>query len=291
MNYFDADFTALNLAQPANSTKSVEKYYTSLNYYSLVTYILLMSIIFLSFGYIREKRNDKIKTRSECPVEEMLASFGLKGFTKEQLHKITQKFNLRLNEQPKGTYHNNETIEKTEKNSYFGWLSELIKIDESEIRRCCGLEAYLYLMFVRFSAYYFAFVSVFSGSILLPTYLLGETNDAELQNSLESITLLNALGKPKKMWIVFAVTVVIGISGHLFVYLYQSTIKIKRLKYEEQRNDTISEKTIREHTLLITGVNNELSADDTVKKIRDFFPKFLQACKVDDENIEPPLVV
>jgi hypothetical protein len=42
-----------------------------------------MSIIFLSFGYIREKRNDKIKTRSECPVEEMLASFGLKGFTKE----------------------------------------------------------------------------------------------------------------------------------------------------------------------------------------------------------------
>ena len=96
----------------------------------------------------------------------------------------------------------------------------MIKIDESEIRRCCGLEAFLYLMFVRFSAYYFAFVSVFSGSILLPTYLLGETNDAELQNSLESITLLNALGKPKKMWIVFAVTVVIGISGHLFVYLY-----------------------------------------------------------------------
>jgi hypothetical protein len=42
------------------------------------------------------------------------------------------------------------------------------------------LEAYLYLMFVRFSAYYFAFVSVFSCSILLPTYLLGETNDAEL---------------------------------------------------------------------------------------------------------------
>ena len=94
-----------------------------------------------------------------------------------------------------------------------------------EFRKCCGLEAYLYLTFVRRSANFFGFVSLFTVSTLVPTYTLGQTNG---ENDLEKYTLLNAIGIPYKMWIVFTVTIIIGISGHLFVYFFQSNILDKK---------------------------------------------------------------
>ncbi len=93
-------------------------------------------------------------------------------------------------------------------------------IPAEDIRRCCGLEAYLFLMFVKKSAQFFFVVTIISNCILLPTYLYGDTNEANLANSAERYTLLNAIGKPMKMWIVFTVTIIIGISGHLFVYFF-----------------------------------------------------------------------
>ena len=123
------------------------------------------------------------------------------------------------------------------------------------------MEAYLFLMFVKKSAQFFFFVSLISNGILLPTYVYGETNEAELQNSNERYTLLNAIGKPMKMWIVFTVTIVIGISGHLFVYFYETSIASKKKQYEEKNKLAVSENTIRRHTLMISGINNELSSE------------------------------
>ena len=77
-------------------------------------------------------------------------------------------------------------------------------------------------MFVRRSTQFFFFISLFSCGTLIPTYIYGDTNESTLQNSLDRYTLVNALGKPYKMWIVFTVTVVIGISGHLFVYFFET---------------------------------------------------------------------
>lgn len=78
----------------------------------------------------------------------------------------------------------------------------------------------MFLMFVKKSAQFFFVVMIISNGILLPTYLYGDTNEASLSNSAERYTLLNAIGKPMKMWIVFTVTIIIGISGHLFVYFF-----------------------------------------------------------------------
>lgn len=70
---------------------------------------------------------------------------------------------------------------------------------------------------------------IISNGILLPMYLYGDTNEKELQASAERYTLLNAIGKPMKMWIVFTVTVIIGISGHLFVYFFETSIAAKKI--------------------------------------------------------------
>jgi hypothetical protein len=48
-----------------------------------------MSLIFVAFGKIREKREDKRKIRGHDKIEEMLDSFGLKDLPKEHLLTIT----------------------------------------------------------------------------------------------------------------------------------------------------------------------------------------------------------
>lgn len=147
-------------------------------------------------------------------------------------------------------------------------------------------------MFVRASAKFFLFVSVFSCSILVPTYTYGEIDDdTQFSNSLDRYTLLNALGKPMKMWIVFTVTVIIGISGHLFVYFVQKRNKDASIKYEEATKLNVSERTLRKHSLFISGVNNELSADEVVKFLKMMFPLLAGSCGVSEKHIEPPLVI
>jgi len=127
--------------------------------------------------------------------------------------------------------------------------------------------------------------------ILIPTYSYGENSDDKgFDNYLDRFTLLNALGKPMKMWIVFTVTVVIGISGHLFVYFYQSQVKNKKHQYEEAHKLNVSEATIRCHTLFISGVNNELTSEEAIKSLKTLFPDLAKACGV-TKNIDPPLVI
>jgi len=74
------------------------------------------------------------------------------------------------------------------------------------------------------------------------------------------------------MWIVFTVTVVIAIGGHLFVYFYQQSTKVQRLHYEETHKLGVSQTTIRRHTLLLRNVNNELPVDEVFRGLKELFP-------------------
>jgi hypothetical protein len=69
---------------------------------------------------------------------------------------------------------------------------------------------------------FFLLVSVFSGVTLVPTFIYGNEDPDGSLFDMERYTLINALNSPVKMWIVFVVTVVIGVSGHLFVYFHEA---------------------------------------------------------------------
>lgn len=59
-------------------TKPPENYYSRhLSLITIVSYVGLMASIFLAFGYIRIKRNDKKKNRGLDKIQEMMESFGL----------------------------------------------------------------------------------------------------------------------------------------------------------------------------------------------------------------------
>lgn len=80
--------------------KPPENYYSLMvNWFSISFYFGLMTLIFLTFGLIRKKRMDKKKVKGHDNVEEMMDSFGLNYFMKEQLLTITKSFNSKLRTQ------------------------------------------------------------------------------------------------------------------------------------------------------------------------------------------------
>jgi len=56
-------------------------------------------------------------------------------------------------------------------------MTDLYSIHVDEIRKCCGLEAFLYLMFVKASAKFFLLISLLSTFVLIPTYVYAHEVD------------------------------------------------------------------------------------------------------------------
>jgi hypothetical protein len=107
---------------------------------------------------------------------------------------------------------------------------ELYNIDSSkELAENCGLEASLYIMFIKYSAWFFAFVSVLTCSVLLPAYWTGTSTG--VQSPHHRFTLLNAIYDVNIHFYVFVVTVAIGVSGHVFVYMYRTNAEDWTHKY------------------------------------------------------------
>ena len=139
------------------------------------------------------------------------------------------------------------------------------------MRKCCGLDAYIYLKFMHHNAIFFLVIATISCCSLLPTYLLGETNKERLTGASDKFTLLNALGHTQKMWIVFIITFVVGICGHIFIYIYEQNIEADRVMHEQRNKKHVSEFTIRKHTVHISGINKELPAEQARNKLKEFY--------------------
>jgi hypothetical protein len=93
------------------------------------------------------------------------------------------------------------------------------------------------------------------------------------------------------MWIVFTVTIVIGLSGIIFVYFFQISLTENQVDFEESNKLSVSENTIRKHTILISGINNELPANVAEKEIRTLWPQICTECGIAAWRVEKPLVV
>ena len=92
--------TILVESVPPVKVKPPENYYSrNFNFITLFSYVGMMAVIFLAFGYIRVKRQDKKKSRGLDKIEEMMESFGLQDIQKQQLMTITKSFNAKLKTQ------------------------------------------------------------------------------------------------------------------------------------------------------------------------------------------------
>jgi len=70
-----------------------DSYYSqSLSFFSLFLYTGILGTIFVLFGVVRKLKKDVKKSHEQTVLEEMMESFGLKDFVRDDLTKYTDQF-------------------------------------------------------------------------------------------------------------------------------------------------------------------------------------------------------
>jgi len=73
------------------------------------------------------------------------------------------------------------------------------------------------------------------------------------------------------MWAVFVVTCLIGTLGHIFIYLFENTTKSITERYHRINKFVLSESAIADNTIVIRGINQNLSCEEGNDKLKPFF--------------------
>ena len=65
--------------------------------------------------------------------------------------------------------------------SLFTWYGLLKDIDDEDLKIICGTDCALFLVFERYAAYFFSFVTILNLFIFIPIYLTGNRDDKTMR--------------------------------------------------------------------------------------------------------------
>lgn len=65
---------------------------------------------------------------------------------------------------------NNELLNPS---GLLGWIHVLRQMKDNDLKEICGTDVALYIVFLRLSAKFFAWLTVFNCAVLIPLYILG----------------------------------------------------------------------------------------------------------------------
>jgi hypothetical protein len=129
----------------------------------------------------------------------------------------------------------------------------------------------LYLTFLRYAAIFFLSVTVMDMMVLLPTFMYGEGRAA---TALERITFINVIGQYYSTWIVFLFTVLVSMMAHIFIYFFEE--KRRALAIKREKEAIIHEEDTAFHTVLVRGIDRDLSIEQAKGYIHSVFKTLLE---------------
>eukprot|EP00347_Sterkiella_histriomuscorum_P005148 403357711 len=164
--------------------------------------------------------------------------------------------------------------------SRFGWIINIWNISDVEVKHVCGIDAALYLIYLKYSSIFFLFIAICSNMILLPLFVTSSTptdKKSKIQTitTLERLTLINAQDRQELIWIVFLCTVLYSVMGHVFIYYFDYARKSLNIS-NEQKEQELSEQQIAMNTLLLRGLNKEISQREAQFKLNQIFRELLE---------------
>ena len=78
-----------------------------------------------------------------------------------------------------GTRHRKDRCSRCK--SLFTWYGLLRDIDDEDLKVICGTDCALFLVFERYAAYFFSFVTIINLFIFIPIYLTGNRDDKSMR--------------------------------------------------------------------------------------------------------------
>jgi hypothetical protein len=139
---------------------------------------------------------------------------------------------------------------------------------DHDLKEICGTDVALYIVFLRLSAKFFAWVTVFNCAVLIPLYILGyperpsEVQDINGNTSLVSlITMMNVTGNTNKVIIIyFIMNAFYVIASFIFMYFYWRRSLEWRYK-KHSHKESFHDHDIALHSIMITNLNKQIDID------------------------------
>ncbi|KAF9434390.1 hypothetical protein BGZ76_008105 [Entomortierella beljakovae] len=173
----------------------------------------------------------------------------------------------------------------------FSWVTASFKVSDTELLEKVGLDAYMYLRFLRMSAVFFWGCSLLSLPVLMPLNMLGGINE----DGLRSFNIGN-IDEKWRLWFHLALTYIFCMAAILLLWREMREFIRRRHAYLMSEKHA---KTPQSTTILVTGIPNGLSNEEALYSIFNRFPggvakiwlnshpkNLLKLCKERDSVVE-----
>ncbi|KAF9950518.1 hypothetical protein BGZ72_007853 [Mortierella alpina] len=150
----------------------------------------------------------------------------------------------------------------------FSWITASFKVKDTELLQKVGLDAYMFLRFLRMSAMFFAGCMLLAVPILIPISLVNGVGDAGGVTGLPTMTLTN-VGQGWRLWFHLVLTYIFCGAAILLLWREMQEYTRRRHAY------FLSEKHARmpqSTTILVTGIPKGLNSEAALFDIFNGFP-------------------
>mmetsp|Transcript_534 Transcript_534/g.1825 ORF Transcript_534/g.1825 Transcript_534/m.1825 type:complete len:775 (-) Transcript_534:177-2501(-) len=174
-----------------------------------------------------------------------------------------------------------------------GWLLPTVAVDLDSMAQTHGLDAVMFLRFLRTSAYMFGVLSIGTAALLMPIYATGQNKNLppdhpQFVTGINILSIANLTAKDGRLWGTLVAEFVTAIIIYIFTYYdYKKFVWLRR-RYKARRipcnfssvvtevpSDSLNEASIRDffETIIpgsVAEVHHVLDATSTLRKIRGY---------------------
>jgi hypothetical protein len=132
----------------------------------------------------------------------------------------------------------------------FQWMIEIIRMNIEQVRTICNYDAYIYIFYLRMSAYFFAILTVLNSACLVIYLYVDPEHDRDL-SYLQKLTILSMYNSKTKIMCIYVMTIINSIAGYIFLYLFMKIFqKTEFQDYKEDYGDIdVSKTTVMVHNI------------------------------------------
>ncbi|RUS17953.1 hypothetical protein BC937DRAFT_89315 [Endogone sp. FLAS-F59071] len=147
---------------------------------------------------------------------------------------------------------------------FFRWITPVIRTKDEVVIRRAGLDAFMFLRFLRMGAVVFSFFTLIGIPIMFPVNIVNQRN----LSGINVATIAN-VSDPSRLWAHLIMAVIfVGFTIWLTFREMRSYVDLRHryLTLEERRE------SVAARTLLVCSLTPELTREDTLQKLFDKFP-------------------
>ena len=177
---------------------------------------------------------------------------------------LIERPTLQIIYEPKVKYHVDNKVPPRASDSFLGWVSPLLHMKELELVDKIGLDAAIYLRFVRMCRWLFSAIAALTCAVLIPVNVVYNLRFVP-SKSRDALSLLT-IGALQNNWVIPHVVVTYLITFLVIGFVYVHWREVVRLRRDWFRSPEYLQ-SFYARTLMVTDVPKKLQSDEGIRAI------------------------